>query len=53
MKELKCTRCGELYVQGFLNDSEYCDQCLEEIECDIPDQPDMSGADKPGDEGNR
>jgi hypothetical protein len=54
MKELKCERCGELYVRGHLTGTdEYCEQCLEEIEADTPDEPDMSGADSPGEEGNR
>ena len=47
MKELKCQKCGDLYVQGYLGDDELCDQCLEEKELDIPDEPDMSGADGP------
>jgi hypothetical protein len=53
MKELKCSRCGDLFVQGYASDDEVCDQCFEEMAVDIPDEPDMSGADKPGDEGNR
>jgi hypothetical protein len=53
MKELKCIRCGDLYVESYIGKSDVCDQCLEEIECDTPDEPDVSGADKPGDEGNR
>lgn len=53
MKELKCEKCEDLYIQSYLNNDNLCDQCFEERELDIPDEPDMSGADEPGDEGNR
>jgi len=52
LKELQCGRCNGLFVQDYRN-LIVCDQCFEERECEIPEEPDMSGADAPGDEGNR
>jgi formylmethanofuran dehydrogenase subunit E len=44
MKELKCERCGDLYVQGHLTGTdELCELCREETIED--EEPDMSGAD--------
>lgn len=44
MPELKCQRCGDLFIQDHRN-LDVCSQCAEEIEADTPDEPDMSGAD--------
>jgi hypothetical protein len=33
MKELKCGRCGDLFVQGY-DEQELCGLCITEIDCE-------------------
>ena len=49
MKELPCRRCGDMFAphQSNIGKGELCDLCIEETEMDIPEEPDMSGADGP------
>jgi hypothetical protein len=47
MKELKCSRCGDLFIQGYASNDEVCDQCFEEKVIEDMEAPDMSGADGP------
>ena len=41
MKELKCERCGDLFVQGY-DEQDMCGQCITEIEAEEYFNPDSN-----------